>query len=237
MRGSAGFTLVEMLLAAGILAIIGLTIVAAFTGGMNIFYRMEGYTSVKTDVLAAMEKMERDLRNTFYYAGIDFTGTSGRMTFPGLIRTFNSKGIPEESLGSISYYLDDRMRKRALSRETKRYSQAIRREESPKGDIAPLAEIEDVNFRYYSCDPEGGSYYWSSSWDRSEAPEDEREEGKENKGDAPLKDREENIPLGVRIEISYKEAGRTVTLSRAVFLQPAVTLNLAKMKAAEVVGE
>lgn len=230
---SAGFTLVEMMLAAGILAIIGLTIVSAFSGGLNIFYRIESYTAAKTDVLIAMEKMERDLRNTFCYTGIDFIGSSRKMTFSGLIRTFNAKGLPEESLGSISYYLDDRMKKRALSREVKRYSQAVKKEGSPKGDILPLAEIEDVNFKYYTCDPETKSYSWASLWDKTEETEESGEKKKGEKDNAPLSDREENLPLGVKIEISYEDGGRTVTLERAVFLQPAVSLNLAKVRALE----
>ncbi|MCX5678719.1 MAG: type II secretion system protein [Candidatus Omnitrophica bacterium] len=228
--GAKGFTLVEMMLAAGILAIIGLTIVSTFSGGMNIFYRIEGQTAAKTDVLVAMEKMERDLRDTFCYTGIDFIGSSRKMAFPGLIRAFNDKGLPEESLGSISYYLDDRMRKRALSREVKRYSYAVKKESSPPGDILPLAEIEDVNFKYYTYDPESESYNWASSWDKTEKIKKKKEEGVAT-GDVLLKDREENIPLGVKIEISYKENGRTITLNRAVFLPTAVSLNLAKIKA------
>lgn len=229
-RPAAGFTLIEMMLAAGILAIIGLTIVSTLSGGLNIFYRMESYTTVKADALIAMEKMERDLRNTFCCTGIDFIGSSRKMTFPGLIRTFSAKGLPEESLGSISYYLDDRPKKRALSIEVKKYPKAVKKEDSGKGDITPLAEIEDINFEYYSYDPEAESYSWESLWDKSEEIK-EKEDGK--KGDLPLKEKEYNLPLGVKIEISYKDGDRTITLNRAVFLQPAVSLNRVKTRAAK----
>jgi prepilin-type N-terminal cleavage/methylation domain-containing protein len=226
-----GFTLVELMLAAGILAIIGLTIVSTFSAGLNIFYRIAGYTAAKTDIIIAMDKMERDLRNTFSYAGIYFIGSSRKMIFPGLIRTSNGKGLSEESLGSISYYLDDSMKKRALSREVKRYPLAVKKEGSPKGDVQPLTEIEDINFKYYTYDKEAGSYSWAGSWDKSEKIEEKKEAGGALAIDIPLKEREENIPLGVKIEISYKDSGRTITLSRAVFLPPAVSLNLAKIKA------
>ena len=59
-KDEEGFTLVELIIASAILSIIGLTIVSTFSGGLNVYYRMRGYSTVKADVLLAMEKMEKD---------------------------------------------------------------------------------------------------------------------------------------------------------------------------------
>ncbi len=232
LKASKGFTLVEIMLVAGIMAIIGLAIVSTFSGGLKIFYRMEGYNTVKADVLISIEKMERDLRNAFPYAGMEFIGSSRKVTFPGLIRKFNSDKLPEESLGAISYYLDDSGLTKAFSREEKRYVQAIKKEGRERGSVTRLASIVDLNFKYYAYDPELDSYSWVSVWDKSEDMEDGEEE-KPKQENVPLKDREEKLPLGVKIEVSYKDDGKVITLNRAVFIQPAVWLNFAKVRAAK----
>ncbi|MFH1189728.1 MAG: type II secretion system protein [Candidatus Omnitrophota bacterium] len=231
---AAGFTLVEIMLVAGIMAVIGLTIVSTFSGGLKIFYRMEGYNTVKADVLIAIEKMERDLRNTFPYNGMEFMGSSKRVTFPGLTRKLNDKGLPEEFPGSISYYLDESGRAKALSREDKRYTQAIKKENPERGLVTRLAEIENLSFKYYSYDNESDSYNWAGVWDKSEGIEAGEELNKKpGQEDLLLKDKTEKIPLGVKIEISYKDGGEIITLNRAVFIQPAVSLDLAKIRAAK----
>ncbi|MBU0895202.1 MAG: prepilin-type N-terminal cleavage/methylation domain-containing protein [Candidatus Omnitrophica bacterium] len=226
-----GFTLVEMMLVAGILAIIGLTIVATFSSGLRIFYRMEGYNTVKADVLISIEKMERDLKNAFSYRGIEFIGSSKKVTFPGLIRKFNSEGRPEESLGAISYYLDDSGKTKMVSREENKYTQAIKKDRGARGPITRLASIEGLDFKYYVYDPESDFYSWASVWDKSDDMEDDEEDTKPKQENVQLKDREDKLPLGVKIEVSYKDGDKIITLNRAVFIQPAVSLNLAKVRA------
>jgi len=226
-----GFTLVELMLVAVLLGIVGLAIVATFAGGLKIFDRMESYTAAKTDVLLSMEKMEKDLRSTFPVKGVGFIGEAKKMTFPAILRTVSAKGQAEESLGSVSYYLDNAGDVRALSREERTYIQAVQKGSSEHGDIAVLAPIEDLNFQYFSYDPEAETYSWVNLWDKSEPKEDQKEEGKAPKGVIALENRPEDIPLGVRIKISYRDGDKTLTLNRTVFIKTAVSLNLAKKKA------
>jgi hypothetical protein len=220
-----------MMLVAGILAVIGLTITSTFAGGLNIFYRMEKYSTTKADVLISMERLERDLHNAFYYNGIDFIGEPKKVTFAGIIKTKTDKGIAEESLGAISYYRDDSKLTRTLSREEKKYSMAVKNKEAGKGAVTALSPIEDINFKYFSYDPEAESYSWVDSWDKSEERLDRKDEGKSGAGKIALKDMPEDIPLGVKISMSYKDDGKVITLSRVMFIRPAVSLNLAKIKA------
>lgn len=226
-----GFTLVEMLMVAVMLGILGLAIVSTFAGGLKIFNRMERYTATKAEILLSMEKMEKDLRNTFSLKGIDFIGEAKRMTFPATLRTFSAQGRTEESLGSVSYYRDDSRNERSLSREEKTYTLAVKKENSGHGDVMVLAPIEDINFQYFSYDSETKTYSWVGAWDKSEARKEQKEENKVAKGVVALEDRPEDIPLGVKIKISYKDGGETFTLSRTVFIKTAVSLNFAKIRA------
>ncbi|MDD5225734.1 MAG: type II secretion system protein [Candidatus Omnitrophica bacterium] len=226
-----GFTLIELMLVAVMLGALGLAIVATFAGGLKIFNRMQSYTVTRADVLLVIEKMERDLRNTFSFKGIDFIGGPKRMTFPSVLRTVSAKGQVKESPGSVSYYRDDSSHERALSREEKAYAQAVKKGSSEHGDIAVLAPIEDVDFQYFSYDPEAKTYSWGNEWDKSEDGEDSKEEGKVPKGVVALADRPENLPLGVKIKVRYEDGGKIFTLSRVVFIETAVSLNAAKKKA------
>jgi len=228
-----GFTLVELIVVAAILCIIGLVIMSTFSGGLNVYYRMRGYSTVKADVLLVLEKMDRDIRNTFAFKDIDFVGTSKKMTFPALIRSHGAKDTPYMSVGSVSYFIDDRSNNKKLAREEKDYHASSMKKEAAKGAVTGIAAIEDLNFEYYSYDPVNKAYSWESSWDKTE----EKKELKEKKALKPaalLKDRPEEIPLGVKVEISYNDGGRTHMLNRAIFIDPAVSLNLAKMMAAEI---
>ena len=226
-----GFTLIEMMLVAGILAVIGLTIASTFAGGLNIFYRMENYTNTRADIMISMEKLERDIRNAFYYTGIDFIGESKKLTFPGIIKRRGPNDRPEESVGSISYYRDDSKKIRTISREEKKYSIAVKNKDAPKGVVTALSPIEDTRFKYFSYDPEAESYSWVDMWDKSEERQAREEEGKAKTGKILLEDAPEDIPLGVKVEISYKDGGKATTLERIIFIKPSVSLNLAKIKA------
>jgi prepilin-type N-terminal cleavage/methylation domain-containing protein len=232
-RKSQGFTLIELLLVVVMLGMIGLTIVSTFAGGLKIFDRMERYTATKADVLLSLEKMERDLRSAFPFKGIPFIGEAKKVTFPAILRTASEKGPIEESVGSVSYYRDDSRKERGLSREEKKYALAANKESTERGDVMMLAAIEDIDFQYFTYDPETTTYNWAEGWDKPEAKEDPGAKVKTGGTELILEDTAEELPLGVKIKIRYRDGGKTLTLSRMVFIKTSVSLNLAKKKAAE----
>ncbi len=227
-----GFTLVELMLVAALLAIVGLTIVATFAGGLKIFNRMESHSVARADVLLCMEKMERDLRNTFSLKGLDFIGEAKRVTFPAILTTFSPEGRVRASLGSFSYFRDDSRKERFFSKEEKIYTEAIKKESSERGAVTALAPVADINFQYFSYDPEAETYSWVDAWDKSEAKKEQKLEGGATKSTALSKGGPEDLPLGVKIMISYKDGDKTLTLTRMVFIKTAVSLNRAQRRAA-----
>ena len=226
-----GFTLIELLLVAMLLGIVGLTIVATFAGGLKIFNRVENQTAVRADILLAAEKIERDLRNTFAFQGIDFIGETRRVIFPSIIGDASGKGASGISLGSVSCFRDDNRKQRVLSREEKSYALTSSTGSSGRGQISEIAPIDDVEFQYLSYDPEADSYAWVDTWGKSGAREERKKKGGAPKGGVALEDMPEDLPLGVKIKFHYREGDKILTLDRTVFLKTAVSLNRAKKRA------
>ena len=94
-----GFTLVELLIAASLAAILGLAVVSTFATGFKAYNQLKNADLAQADILLSFQKMENDLKNTFHFSGIDFTGDKTRISFAGFIR--GGSGI-----GRITYYFD-----------------------------------------------------------------------------------------------------------------------------------
>ena len=58
-----GFTLIELLVSTSILGIIGLTILATFGSGFQVYERVDNFGGAQAEILLALEEIERDLRN------------------------------------------------------------------------------------------------------------------------------------------------------------------------------
>lgn len=229
-----GFTLIELMIAAAILCTVGLTIVVTFAGGLKVYYKMKNYGSVKTDALLAMEKIERDIRNAFAFTDINFIGTSDKITFPALVKSYAAKNKPYMSVGSISYFIDDRHSGKKIAREEKSYSASLMKEEKAKRAVAHIADIEDMDLQYYVYDPLSDTYSWEASWDKTEEIEQEKEDPQSS---AELKDARENVPLGVRVTLTFDDNGKKFILSRVIFMEPVVSFYFARARAAEKAGE
>ena len=188
-----GFTLVELLVVTSILGMIILAISSTFAGGLNVYKRVQNYSGAQTDALVSLEKIEKDLRNLFSFSGIGFTGNAEKVAFPGLIKEFDSAENQNITLGRISYYFDKKAG--ALIKEEQNYHQAISEETPGKNNIRVLAYIQSLNFNYYSINPDTKEYSWKGSWAK-----------------------EEGVPLGVRIEVVFKNGKRDVKLVRPVLI-------------------
>ena len=188
-----GFTLIEFLVVASILGMVAVAIFSTFATGLNVYKKAQSYAGTQTDVLLALEKMEKDLRNIFDSSGIDFLGDTKKIAFAGLVKTFDTAGNQKVSLGKISYYLDDE--KGTLVKEEQDYSHAVSGIEGGENNFKVLAFIEDINFNYY---------YFNS--------ETEKQDRKSSRG------ADNGIPTKVKIEITFTHDNKTVKMDRTVFI-------------------
>lgn len=190
-----GFTMVELLITASIFAAMSVAIFASFAGGFRVFERAKSSAGERADVLISLDKIERDLRNTVNSSKIDFIGERESVSFAGL--------TSEGALGRVAYYVKGN--KGMLTREEQEYPRAtLLKFRKGKGRAQKLVSVKDIDFSYYYYNPETEEYKWKDFW---EAPGNEDAEEKPNR-----------VPLGVRIEVTFKEASRSVTLNRAVLI-------------------
>lgn len=176
-----------------ILGMIAAAIFTTFSGGLNVYERVQAYGGTQADVLLFLEKIERELRNTFSISGIDFSGDSKRIAFAGLISELDFERNQNISLGKILYYFDGE--KGIMVKEEQNYPQAISKSETRKSSSEILLSIENVDFSYYYFDLNKNEYEWKDSW---------------NAGDG--------IPKGVKVKVTFRNGGRNVTLVRTVLI-------------------
>lgn len=242
MSTQRGFTLIELLVAAAIAAIIALVVGATFAGGLKIYKNVEGRGGARTDVLLCLEKMEGDLRSMLALSSVTFNGEPKNITFASIIKETDSKGNKNRTLGSVTYCLDEK--KENLIRKEKNYSQALT--EGDTGEIAKekLISVTDITFTYFIYDADLESYEWINSWMPESVLGEKLETEDEEKGDEVEEDvlavkeleneKEENkdkIPLGVKIELIYKDRSKDMTRTRTVFMPTAVSRHLARLAA------
>ena len=231
-----GFTLIELLITAAIAAMIALAVGATFAGGLNIYRRVESRGGARTDVLLCLEKIERDIRSMLALSDVTFNGRPKSITFAGLITETDRKGNKNRSLGSITYYLNEK--KENLLRKEKNYPQALA--EADTGEIAreTLVSVKNIDFTYFIYDADLESYEWASSWAPELPPEEEEEgeeEGEEETEDVQTAEESEEeedkdkIPLGVKIELTYEDRSQDVTLARTMFMPTAVSRHKARL--------
>jgi len=209
------------------MALVSIAIVSVFAGGLNVYDRVRKYSDIRTDILFALEKMEKGLKNACNFSEIDFNGEAARITFPAVNTRPGAKdGLPP---GSVSYYIDHSAN--YLVSEERDYSAATA-QEPPKGVVAKLASATGVEFSYYSYDPAIKAYGWNDTFIKK------KDENKEGADASKLGTREEilkkkklsvNTPLGVSIRIRYEDRGESHVLSRTVFFPLAVSLHFAQV--------
>ena len=180
-----GFTLIELVLVAAILVVIGLAVYGTFANGISIWKQVTEESATE-DVNLFFEKISFELRNSFKLTDLRFQGNRGKVSFPALVK-YKDKGGLRNSIGRVSYYLD--RKKKALIRKEEDYSEVFRKK---KGSTQILFEnIDSLQFKYYIYDEQRKKYSWVTSW----------QEEDETFGIQV----EESLPLIVRIEIGISK--------------------------------
>jgi len=219
-----GFMLIEVLITASLMALISMAIISVFAAGLNVYSRLCGYSDIRADILLSLGKAEKCLRSACNISKIEFKGEPDRITFPA----------PAGSApGSVLYYVDGGY----LVSEEKDYSGATAAE-SGKGRLTKLAAADSVKFIYYDYDPKTKAYAWSEAW--AKEPEDKLgTAASELDTAAAMKKKKKmrvNTPLGVRIEIRYRDRGESLALNRTVFFPLAVALHLAEKESEKLMA-
>lgn len=178
-----GFTLIEVLVAIALLAIIALLTWQASGTALVSKERFEAKDELFQGATLALSQMSRDLQGAILYSKIDFLGRSGsgeqrtksiflghdqgdqdKVTFHGITHIRYLKDSKESDQAEISYYLEPDREEPSLWVLKKRESSPPDERPEEGGNEAPLLEgVLELNFRYF--DPVKGEFL--DQWDSS----------------------------------------------------------------------
>jgi prepilin-type N-terminal cleavage/methylation domain-containing protein len=193
------FTLIELMVAASIVGLIGLAVLTVFAGGLRVYERVQSYGAARADVFFALEEMEKDLRNIFPLSAIGFEGSSKKISFPAVIETLETLDDEQSvvpSVGKAVYYLEDTgAEAKLLKSEKQDYSRAAAPESAgARGQV--LASVKDIEFSYYSFDEGSKAVIWKGSWSKGEG----------------------TFPKAVKVEVTFHDGSRDVRQIRTVWV-------------------
>ncbi len=150
------FTLIELLIAGCIAALLGLAVVATFAAGFKTYSQLKNGNLAQADVLLSFGKIEKDLRNTFHFTGINFTGDQRSISFAGF--------LSDSSIGRISYVFNTGSGS-ALIKTEQPYSYSLLHNSTDGVKSKAVASLKDISFSYYCPDPYTHQYSWNDSVD------------------------------------------------------------------------
>lgn len=203
-----GFTLIELFITASITAVISLAIFSAFAAGLKIYERLSHQGKKQVESSIFIEKMERDLRNTFEFSGIDFYGEAQRVDFAAKVRVAEQEGV-RDSLAKISYYFDSAAHN--LTRQEYFYPRLLIGEAAEAGRYEQLAGIESVEYSYYYYDPETETFNWKDTWVIADGEENGEIESAAPQGD-------DGLPLAVKFQVKFEPSFQLRDITRVAFI-------------------
>jgi type II secretion system protein J len=159
MNRRAGFTLIEVLIASAIFAVVMVALYAAFSSGVfgyrNIDERVQAYQEAGF-VLGALD---RDLRNSFAYSPADtkFSGSTSEIKFFSLVNDYQGDEIAH-SYAFMDYYLDNGK----LMRLCRRNQESLKPDSEVKADEL-CSGVKGISFTYIYLD--NGARKEVSAWD------------------------------------------------------------------------
>ncbi len=180
-RLSAGFTLVEMLVAVSILAMISVLIYGAFAGLRRSKQGIERVNDRYREGRLAMDRISRELQSAYLsgYTPLDqalavqktaFIGTQGTPADRVDFNSFSNRRITRDSHESdqceISYFGSENPKQHGITDLVRRISKHPDLEPTKGGRVEVLAtDIDLFNLKY--LDPLSGQ--WVDTWDSTQA--------------------------------------------------------------------
>ncbi|MFA6350113.1 MAG: prepilin-type N-terminal cleavage/methylation domain-containing protein [Candidatus Omnitrophota bacterium] len=155
--GSAGFTLVEVMIAATLFSVVGLGILTSFSSGMKLWNRAKQADMPKCELLLGFETVSRDLRQSMDIAKIGFEGDARSLSFPALA---------SGKIVKMTYSFDPD------GAILKAYYIALKDIDSLKTDEnsikKTLFKADELSFAYLYYDMDKGAYIWADSWKKED---------------------------------------------------------------------
>jgi len=194
-----GFTIVELLIASSIFAVISVAVYTTFSLGMKVWQKAEKLSNEEARVFMKIEKMNRELREVFILKerGLFFWGNKSRMYFPAIVKSevtklyysFDSGSLTlvkgSETLKKILADLEEEKKKKEIKQDDKSDGKEEGKERRFPRMSSYLSGVSDMKFSYLGFDIKKNKTVWKDEW------------------------KEETLPLAVKTEIIIKNEKQT----------------------------
>ncbi|MBL7071963.1 MAG: type II secretion system protein [Candidatus Omnitrophica bacterium] len=195
------FTLIELMIAMSIFAVVAIALYSAFFAGISIWRRSTEGGNIHQQIKFAMDDIARDFRNTVHMttdeeSAFVFSGNSAEVSFITLEGAYlEEANISLRQLVKVKYEYDSAAGE--LIRMKAGKAEGFNIETAEKEVL--FAGVDDCGFYYcYDSEEEFEPYSWEDEWD----------------------DEESRIPRGVRFVINVK-AGKNnekLSLTKTMFI-------------------
>lgn len=157
------FILIELIIATVILAIVIVSIYSAFSVGIKAWRRgSEGRDFQKIRI--GLLRMQKELRNSFFFSEVPFKGISTEVTFPLVI-----SGEDKDNIYVVNYYIaeDRNTGCMALKKRKTLFMDNQIPVEKDADEIIFLANSINFEYAYESKDGLKG-FKWKAAWEESQ---------------------------------------------------------------------
>jgi type II secretion system protein J len=189
MNKSRSFTLIELLIASSIFAVVMVALYAAFSSGVFGYRNIDERVSAYQQARQAMGRINRDIRNSYVYSSGDvkFGGTADKVSFMTLVDDYSLLEIVR-NMAFVSYYLEGN----TLMRLCRRGQESLKDTSQAKADEMSF-DIDKLTFTYIYED--NGALKEADAWDSSK-----------------------KLPVAVMVKLSLKKKS-TYDFERTIYLE------------------
>lgn len=200
-RRDESFTVIELLIALSIFAVVAVTLYSTFSAGLSVWKRSGDTSDSYQDIRVVLDDMARDFKDMIYFSKdkesmFVFSGMPKEITLMTLEEGATEKLEPNREVVRVAYSFDDV--KGELTGQEADITLGFDVNEAEK-DIL-LKGLEDFKFEYcYYSGDEDEPYLWEEEW----------------------KDENMQIPRGIRITVfpkNGKNAKDTSKITRIIFI-------------------
>jgi len=159
MKKSRSFTLVELLIASSIFAVVMVALYGAFSSGVFGYRNIDERVSAYQQARQALERINRDIRNSYVYSSVDtkFSGASDKVSFMALVDDYSFLEFVR-NVAFVSYYLEGD----TLMRLCRRGQESLKDSSQSKADEMS-SDIDKLTFTYVYED--NGALKEADAWD------------------------------------------------------------------------
>lgn len=178
----SGFTLIELLIVLAIFSIVSIAVYATLSSGLRVWRRAQEVSIPERKDLLRIEKLSRELRQTFDFKDIDFYGHKDRLQLPAIV---------DADIVRVTYSFD--ADKKILFRSVDKLADILAAEEKNETleskPLPYLSNVDKLSFSYFHFDLQKNGYFWKEDWVE-----------------------QRNLPLAVKLDITVNKQSHATTI-------------------------